>query len=137
MKPQYVPLEKRSKKQQKEFHVTQRKTWGNMSPVTKAVPSAKLHNKKKARQWKHDSTSGFYIRACSHYKNVQICEPDFSQVREVFDAACPKAEGTQGKNSKKMRKHYVPARRPDAAGSVCAANVLKPQRCAFASGNTP
>jgi len=31
------------------------------------------------------------FRACSHYKNIQICEPDFSQVREIFDAACPKA----------------------------------------------
>ena len=98
MKQKYVPLEKRSKKQQKEFHAAQRKTWGNISPVTKSVPSAKLYNKKKARQWKHGSThsmsGSFYanftltftanplsftsqtISPCiSPMKNLAICSP--------------------------------------------------------------
>jgi len=62
MKPNYVPLEKRSKKQQKEFHAMQRKDWGNLNPTTKKVPNKKAFNRKKARQWcVHEPLSGFYL----------------------------------------------------------------------------
>ena len=66
MKPikdaQYVPLEKRSKKEQKAFYAQQRKSWGNVNPVTKKLPNGKAHHKKKARQWKNDDHGlAFYI----------------------------------------------------------------------------
>jgi len=62
MKQKYVPLEKRSKKQQNEFHNAQRKDWGNLNPVTRKVPNAKAYNRKKARQWecKREPLSGFF-----------------------------------------------------------------------------
>lgn len=60
MKQKYIPLEKRSKKQQKEFHSMQRKSWGNVNPVTRIVPNKKAYNRKKARQWR-EPLSGFYL----------------------------------------------------------------------------
>jgi len=63
VKPKYIPLEKRSKKQQKEFHSMQRKDWGNLNPTTRKTPNKKAFNRKKARQWcvTHDPLSGFYL----------------------------------------------------------------------------
>jgi len=63
MKQKYVPLDKRSKKQQREFHLQQRKDWGSLSPVTRALPNAKAYNRQKARRWEHNSEplSGFFV----------------------------------------------------------------------------
>ena len=62
MKQKYVPLEKRSKKQQKEFYSAQRKDWGNLNPVTRKAPNKKAYDRKKARQWR-DPLSGFSFSA--------------------------------------------------------------------------
>lgn len=40
----YVPLEKRSKKEQRQYHTAQRSDWNGVVPVTKVIP-----NKKKQR----------------------------------------------------------------------------------------
>lgn len=44
---QYVSLDKRSKKAQKEYYSKQRRTWGGLNPVTRTVPSGKVYNRKK------------------------------------------------------------------------------------------
>ncbi len=46
----YVSLDKRSKKAQKEYHSKQRRTWGDVNPVTRSVPSGKTYNRKKEKQ---------------------------------------------------------------------------------------
>ena len=46
----YVSLDKRSKKAQKEYHSKQRRTWGNLNPVTRSVPSGKAYNRKKEKE---------------------------------------------------------------------------------------
>ena len=46
----YVSLEKRSKKAQREYHAKQRRTWGELNPVTRSVPSGKTYNRKKEKQ---------------------------------------------------------------------------------------
>ena len=43
----YVSLDKRSKKAQREYHAKQRRTWGELNPVTRSVPSGKTYNRKK------------------------------------------------------------------------------------------
>ena len=54
----FVPLNKQSKKKQKEFHAAQRRTWGVLNPVSKSVPSGKAYNRKKLRaKDKRDSRS--------------------------------------------------------------------------------
>ena len=44
---QYVSLDKRSKKAQREYYSKQRRTWGELNPVTRSVPSGKVYNRKK------------------------------------------------------------------------------------------
>ena len=46
----YVSLDKRSKKAQREYHAKQRRTWGELNPVTRSVPSGKTYNRKKEKQ---------------------------------------------------------------------------------------
>ncbi len=56
----YVPLNKRSKKAQREYHSGRRQTWGTTDPVTKTVPSKKTYNRKKEKQRiGRDSGNGF------------------------------------------------------------------------------
>ena len=43
-KKRYVPLKKRSKKEQKRYHAAGRADWNGVQPVTKVIP-----NKKKQR----------------------------------------------------------------------------------------
>lgn len=61
----YVPLNKRSKKAQREFHSRKRKTWGTTDPVTKSVPSKKTYNRKKEKQRiGRESGNGFDADFC-------------------------------------------------------------------------
>ena len=46
----YVSLDKRSKKAQREYHAKQRRTWGELNPVTRSVPSGKTYNRKKEKR---------------------------------------------------------------------------------------
>ena len=62
MKQKYVPIEKQSKKKQKEFHAAQRKTWGSMCPVTRKVPNLKAYNRKKSKfRYGHERNLDFCI----------------------------------------------------------------------------
>lgn len=47
---QYVTVDKRSKKAQKEYYSKQRHTWGELNPVTRSVPSGKVYNRKKEKR---------------------------------------------------------------------------------------
>ncbi len=46
----YVSLDKRSKKAQREYHAKQRRTWGELNPVTRSAPNGKTYNRKKEKQ---------------------------------------------------------------------------------------
>ena len=46
----YVSLDKRSKKAQREYYSKQRCTWGELNPATRSVPSGKTYNRKKEKQ---------------------------------------------------------------------------------------
>lgn len=50
----FIPLEKRSKKEQREYHKARRGMWHEFSPVTRVVPSGKVYkrsrNKRDARR---------------------------------------------------------------------------------------
>ena len=46
----YIPLEKRSKRAQKEQHDKQRGSWNGVVPVTKTIPNKKGYDRKPARQ---------------------------------------------------------------------------------------
>ena len=50
MKLEVVEFDKRSKKAQKEYHSKQRRTWGELNPVTRSVPNGKAYNRKKEKE---------------------------------------------------------------------------------------
>ena len=47
---QYVTMDKRSKKAQKLYHSKRRRTWGELNPVTRSVPSGKTYNRNKDKR---------------------------------------------------------------------------------------
>jgi len=46
-KQPFIPLDKQSKHRQKEFHASQRGSWGGINPVTRKPPNPKAYNRRK------------------------------------------------------------------------------------------
>ncbi len=55
----FIPPEKRSKKEQKKLNAKRRRTWGEMSPVTRAVPNGKAYDRKKQKNEDRRSSRNF------------------------------------------------------------------------------
>lgn len=53
---QFIPLEKQQKKARRAFAATQRGNWGGLNPVTRKPENPKAYNRKKAGQWRKDSS---------------------------------------------------------------------------------
>ena len=47
---QPVPLNKRSKKAQKEYHAKQRSSWYGLNPITRTVPSGKVYDRNRVKR---------------------------------------------------------------------------------------
>ncbi len=47
---QLIPLEKQSKKAQKEYHARRRGSWNGLSPVTRTVPNGKAYDRNRAKR---------------------------------------------------------------------------------------
>lgn len=45
----FIPLEKKSKKEQKKFNAMQRKDWNGLNPVTRTVPNGKGYDRNKIK----------------------------------------------------------------------------------------
>lgn len=79
---QYVSIDKRSKKAQKEYYVKQRRTWGGLNPMTQSVPSGKVYNRKKEKQKIGvESKNGFDVDFFTRKSQNVIC---FLQYYELF-----------------------------------------------------
>ena len=60
MKQPYIPLEKRSKREQRGYHAKQRGNWGGINPVTRKPPNPKAYNRKKSeRRFDYEPHSDF------------------------------------------------------------------------------
>ena len=46
----FIPINKKSKKAQKEYYAKKRNTWGELNPVTRTIPNGKGYNRKKMKQ---------------------------------------------------------------------------------------
>ncbi|MCL2545809.1 MAG: hypothetical protein FWE06_01260 [Oscillospiraceae bacterium] len=58
----YVPLEKRSKREQKEHFSALRGNWGGINPVTKKPPNPQAYKRKKSGQrYEHEPLPGFLL----------------------------------------------------------------------------
>ncbi len=65
MKQRFIPLEKSSKRKQKEYHAAQRRTWGDINPVTRKPKNPKAYDRKKNRQRNARKTgNGMSLIAC-------------------------------------------------------------------------
>ena len=53
-KPKFIPLNKQSKRKQREYHANQRQGWGSINPATKSVENGKAYNRKKSKQWRNE-----------------------------------------------------------------------------------
>jgi len=51
---QFVPLDKQSKKAQREYHSKQRGTWNGISPVTRIVPNGKAYDRNRIKRADQD-----------------------------------------------------------------------------------
>ena len=73
MSQKYVPIEKQSKKKQKEFYKKQRRDWGGINPATRKVPNLKIYDRKKSKQWKlHDPCLDFlFFEPVLYYRSVK------------------------------------------------------------------
>lgn len=47
---QLVPLDKRSKKAQREYHAKQRGSWHGVNPITRTVQSSKTYDRARVKQ---------------------------------------------------------------------------------------
>ena len=45
----YVPINKRSKKAQKEYHAKQRLDWNGVNPASRVFPDGKTYDRKKVK----------------------------------------------------------------------------------------
>ena len=59
-----IPLEKRSKKEQRAWYARQRGDWNGVNPVTRIVPNKKHYDRKKRAV--SDETAPFLCRAQVH-----------------------------------------------------------------------
>jgi len=65
----YIPLNKKSKKEQKKFHAAQRRSWNGLNPVTRTVPNGKGYNRnrvkdearKNSRDFRNEEPAVFYL----------------------------------------------------------------------------
>lgn len=67
----FVPLEKRSKREQKEFHAAKRGSWNGVNPVSRKAESKKIYDrnrmKKEERRSRRDGRSSpFFIVQILH-----------------------------------------------------------------------
>ena len=46
----FIPINKKSKKAQKEYYAKKRNTWGKLNPMTRTMPNGKGYNRKKLKQ---------------------------------------------------------------------------------------
>lgn len=57
----YIPMEKRSKREQRAFHAAQRGSWNGINPVSRVAPNLKRYNRNRIKQAERRSGS----EACS------------------------------------------------------------------------
>ena len=50
----YIPVDKMSKKQKKAYYAARRGNWSGVNPVSRAVPSNKIYNRKQAKHWREE-----------------------------------------------------------------------------------
>jgi hypothetical protein len=53
----YIPIAKRSKKEQKAENASKRGSWNGINPVTRKPVNPKAYDRKRAREWSDDDST--------------------------------------------------------------------------------
>ena len=77
----FIPINKKSNKAQKEYHVKKRDTWGELNPMTRTMPNGKGYNRKKIKQedrrngsLSHVDMNGSFLFCIQDCCIILICE---------------------------------------------------------------
>ena len=54
-----VPLNKRGKKERREYYAKQRGSWYGLNPVTRTVPSGKVYDRNRVKRADRGALEGF------------------------------------------------------------------------------
>ena len=76
MSNKFIPLEKQSKRKQKEYYASRRGSWGGVNPVTRTTPDPKVYKRNKSgRRYECESEPppGFFY-LIKRIKWVKECE---------------------------------------------------------------
>lgn len=57
----FIPYEKMSKKQKKQYNALKRRDWNGVNPVTRKPVNPKAYNRKKSRKLYDDNFQDFFI----------------------------------------------------------------------------
>lgn len=59
----YIAYEKLSKKEKRKIDSCQRRTWGNLNPITRKPQNSRAYNRKKNQYWKDElrSADSFFV----------------------------------------------------------------------------
>ena len=83
MNQKFVPLGKRSKREQREYHAARRSGWGGIDPATKKLPNARAYDRKKSgKRYEYESHPDFFIpRFSSERLPASGLSPRAAQIR--------------------------------------------------------
>lgn len=56
---QLVPLNKRSKRAQKEYHAKRRGSWHGLNPITRTVPNGKVYDRNRVKRMSRGALGEF------------------------------------------------------------------------------
>jgi len=90
MKDGFIPLEKQSKRKQREANASRRGDWGGINPVTRKPPNPKAYNRKKSgKRFDHESLPGLLycaVTTASSSTGLSVASTDerLSQMRGGF-----------------------------------------------------
>lgn len=75
----YIPIQKRSKRAQKDYYAARRGSWDGLNPVSRVVPDKKKYDRRKQKQAEHRSG---WERGSACFFDVQVrccAAPAFSR----------------------------------------------------------
>lgn len=55
----FIPIGKRSKREQKKYHAQKRGSWGGINPITRKPPNSHAYQRQNSGTWKRDIQEPF------------------------------------------------------------------------------
>lgn len=55
----FIPVKKRSKKEQKIYHAQKRGSWGGINPITRKPPNSRAYHRQNSGSWRKNLQESF------------------------------------------------------------------------------